>query len=193
MAKDDEIKFTIAIPTYDRPRKLERAVRSAIVAANEADSGTFEVIIIEQSPNHWKPPHDIYHFIRTITSESGSVARARNLAFRDCRSDIIIFLDDDCVATKNWVSGYLEFLTEQEHCSVVFGSVLPVKHPQNQNYVLDVTETKFGTEWRGVSEDGDQCFALANFANEICEKSALEYLRHPRAIIIHVSHKVINQ
>ena len=103
---------------------------------------------------------DLSSHVDLIHTPEPNLSRARNTAVQSAKHDVILFLDDDCIASDSWAAGLVSFLQTHLGCVAVFGSVLPAQHPAGQAASLETTQTKYGHNWRGVSASGDQCFAV---------------------------------
>ena len=106
--KSEELPFvSVIVPTYNRPHYAARCLTS--VLANKYE--TFEVIVVDQSSNQdtrWEieklaADNDRIHYVH---SNVVGVSHARNLALSLAKGEIIALIDDDAVATPNWIEAY---------------------------------------------------------------------------------------
>ena len=51
---------------------------------------------------------------RVLKQDKQGLSHARNLGWRESKGDIIIFLDDDAVACKNWVETYMHIFAKHD-------------------------------------------------------------------------------
>lgn len=106
------VKFSVIIPTYNRPAELRKCLTS--IFHQEIPVTEFEIIIIndggdtdiEQVVAEFKP-HSGEHLIYLRQEPSGP-ATARNLALNIARGEIIFFLNDDVILDKGYFSAHLQ-------------------------------------------------------------------------------------
>ena len=100
---------SVVVMTFNRPDSLRRCLAS--LAAQSLDPLAFEVVVIDVS----SPPADevLAHFQEQLClihhpAANLGVAANRNLGARVARGDVLVFLDDDCVASPTWLAGLVE-------------------------------------------------------------------------------------
>lgn len=103
------MEVTIAICTYKRQGGVESALESLSKQTYLLDA--ISVLIIDNDPKTSLPYHRKIaetfrnRFSVTVVAEPHlGISNARNRALRECRSSHIAFLDDDCVASPNWLA-----------------------------------------------------------------------------------------
>ena len=99
-------EVTIAIPTYKRGEILVQTIEHLLKLAPRAT----EILIVDQTELHrpeiverlheWSQNGDI----RWIRVSEPSVPHAMNIALREARAPIVLFMDDDIVPTDNLVA-----------------------------------------------------------------------------------------
>ena len=100
------LSFTVAIPTFERPAFLERAVRSVLMQARVPD----EVLVVHRRDD----TETIMTFDRLRNLPRGNLLRFLPVdepgflppiwqAVRNCSGDVIAFLDDDAEAHPDWL------------------------------------------------------------------------------------------
>lgn len=88
-------KFTVIIPTHERPILLKRALKSLAAQTYQ----NFQVVIVDDSPAYIPPYEELvllagkYSFI--IRSGMPGPAISRNMGVKVAESEYVIFLDDD--------------------------------------------------------------------------------------------------
>lgn len=94
--------FSVVVPTYGRPARLDR-LAERLAAQSERD---FEVVIVDQSEQPWPGAardHGLHlHYVHTDLR--GAVA-ARNTGAGLARGAVIAFTDDDCEPYPGWLAG----------------------------------------------------------------------------------------
>lgn len=90
--------LSVVIPTYNRPRQLERLLAS--IAAADRVPGGIEVIIVDDGSTEPEAEHIARCSeldCRCVRQSRAGPASARNHGWREARSDRLVFVDDDCV------------------------------------------------------------------------------------------------
>ncbi len=93
--------FSVIVPGYERPKSLSRMARLLSVQTFT----DFEVLFIDQSRTPWnesgvyRPLDLLYHRI-----DVKGAARARNIGAFLSRGKVLVFLDDDCEPSPNWLA-----------------------------------------------------------------------------------------
>lgn len=116
---------SIVIPTYQRGSLLTGAVRSCLDQSN-IDPNDYEIVVVDNCPN--KSSQGIvadlmrhYPAIKYISEPKRGIASARNAGVAASQGEYIAFLDDDELATPNWLH---EMLKHGSQGSVaVFGPI----------------------------------------------------------------------
>ena len=96
-------EISVVIPTRDRPDDLHKCIAS-LAAQNEVFPK--EIVVVDSGDrrtwldlSEWK---NAYFPVRRIASEPG-LTRQRNKGVKATSGEIIAFLDDDCVVTKDYI------------------------------------------------------------------------------------------
>jgi glycosyltransferase involved in cell wall biosynthesis len=132
---------TAIIPTYRRPEKLRKAVRSLL--RQDFDPERYEVIVVDSSPDDAN---------RSVVSDLQAEARcplrffkkppegpgpSRNLGAREARGRFLAFMDSDCQASLSWLrEGIAAF---DSRIGLVQGKTLPepgVPHSVFNHYIV---------------------------------------------------------
>jgi len=103
MHKQNEIKFSVIIPTYSSWGKLSKCL--AALNKQTYDQDKFEVIVVNNLPGD-KPPCTFLNNLNNIRiieeSSPGSYA-ARNKGVESSKFRYLAFTDSDCIPTENWL------------------------------------------------------------------------------------------
>ncbi len=116
---------SIIIRTYNRANLLKRALSS--LANQTLSTEQYEVIVVDDGSED--STRDVCNMmqrklpnIKYISSDTNNgLGSATNLGVRSARGDYILFIDDDCIAKKDWAER-LSKLLKREH--IVAGSVV---------------------------------------------------------------------
>lgn len=93
--------FSIIVVGYERPQSLWRLARLLSVQTY----GDFELIIIDQSQAPWEGEKSFGELdMLYLKTNAMSVARAKNTGAFLSRGTVLVFLDDDCEPSANWLA-----------------------------------------------------------------------------------------
>jgi cellulose synthase/poly-beta-1,6-N-acetylglucosamine synthase-like glycosyltransferase len=120
---------TIVIPTFRRPDLLQRCLASCL-AQKGLGTVAIEVLVIDNSPEGSAELSvcDVARGaawpVRYVHEPEPGISSARNAGLRCAAGELIAFIDDDEVATEDWL---VRLVNTQRHskADVVFGPVLP--------------------------------------------------------------------
>jgi GT2 family glycosyltransferase len=94
------MKFSIVIPTCDRPAQLQECLLR--VMAQEASS--YEVIVSDDS--RAATQQYAADGLRRVQGPQGGPAANRNCGARHATGEWLVFLDDDCLPAPGWLAAY---------------------------------------------------------------------------------------
>ncbi len=102
--------ISVIIPTYNRHRELRNCLNS--VKIQSYPKGKFEVLIIDDESDNKTleiiRSYESFLDLKYFSQEHKGPAAARNLGVRNAESDLVAFIDDDCVMDKDWVKFMVE-------------------------------------------------------------------------------------
>jgi GT2 family glycosyltransferase len=114
--------FTIVTCTRNRPSMLA----NTLTALEHQSQPDFRIVVVDQS-DHRDPGLDekaASDSRLTLIRDAGrGLSRARNIGWRSCDSDWIVFLDDDCVPDEDWARELGRALDAHPEASFVSGRV----------------------------------------------------------------------
>lgn len=125
MATNSLLKISVIVPTYGR----EEALRDTIKDVLEQDYPDFEVLVIDQKPNH-QP--DLQGFLDGLAAEGkirywtlswASLPGARNYAVRRATGDVLLFIDDDVRLPQGFLQAHARVFRERPEVGAVGGRV----------------------------------------------------------------------
>lgn len=162
---------SVVIPTYNRGPFLERAIRSILTQAYPADR--FEVIVIDDGSTDGTGRvldrcRQDYTSLRVLHQPNRGPATARNLGIRQARGEIVLFMDDDCVADRSWIAELVQHYTDAEVGGVA-GRIRFV--PPNDNFANRGAANATGC---GQPVDDEGRIAYFVTANASFRRAALE-------------------
>jgi GT2 family glycosyltransferase len=144
------IKLSVVIVTYNRCKDLEECLNS-LLSLNEPPS---EIIVVDS--NSTDGTHELvrnYH-VKFININERSMVKARNTGLQHGKGEVVAYIDDDVVVSKDW-SKYILEPYEYENVGGVGGRVLPLGY---HGKASDVPE-----KYRAIGKVFDNGFVLNNY------------------------------
>ncbi|MBS7246835.1 MAG: glycosyltransferase [Candidatus Jordarchaeales archaeon] len=149
-------KVTVVVPTYNRVNHvvecLESVFRqkpdwcSVLVIDNLSDDGTGELL---RERYGWRGDFRLVSPSRRI-----SIAEARNYGLREAEGDVVVFIDDDCVACDGWLENLVSPLRLDESIGCVGGRIRPIFLGQPPRWLRrDVYGLLGLTDWGDSAKD----------------------------------------
>lgn len=162
------IKISVVVPTYNRLSLLSRCLDA--LAAQDFVKAEYEIIIVIDGPSdnviqlmeiaaYRYSGHDIK--IHSTPQKKGPAA-ARNFGWQCAKGELVVFTDDDCIPSPQWLLAYWQMYNRQRNDIVAFNG--PVRVPLNGT----PTDYEKNTARLETAE-----FITANCA---CSRSALEVI-----------------
>lgn len=110
MNHDNEIRFSVIVPTYNRPRPLRTLLK--VLSQLDFPRPHYEVIVVDDGST---PPMDevVKPFqsstnLTLLRISNGGPGPARNAGASMARGEFLAFTDDDCEPTSNWLQALEE-------------------------------------------------------------------------------------
>jgi GT2 family glycosyltransferase len=103
--EQEEVFFSIIIPTYNRPGTIADCLKS--LSRLDYPRGRFEVIVIDDGGNTSLQPI-VFSFsdqldVTLLKQINAGPAAARNAGAKTAKGDFLVFIDDDCAPCPNWL------------------------------------------------------------------------------------------
>jgi glycosyltransferase involved in cell wall biosynthesis len=119
--------FSVITPTFDRPRLLDACVQS--VLSQEFPSERYEVIVVDDG-GRGGIPGGLASLVeqgrvRYLRQQRQGWGMARLLGVQNSEGEIVVFLDDDCVAPPGWLASYARVYVSYPETSGVGGGLRP--------------------------------------------------------------------
>jgi len=94
------IQASIIIPAYNAANRIS-ACLEALLAQNTARN--YEIIVVDDgSTDNTAEIVKQYHQVRLITQANAGPASARNHGVEEAAGKMVLFIDDDCIASPDW-------------------------------------------------------------------------------------------
>jgi glycosyltransferase involved in cell wall biosynthesis len=137
--------LSVVIPTYNRPAQLQSCLSS--LAASEYPRDRFEVIIVDDG-GQTDPEPTVARFrssmnVSLMRIEHAGPAAARNAGARRARGDYLVFTDDDCVPSPEWLGAIADGMSRSPRHMI--GGTRLNAFPENQysaasHFVVDYVQ-----------------------------------------------------
>lgn len=115
-------EITVVAPHLNQPDLLELCLAS--LAAQTLAPGRFEVLVVDNGSA--VPPEAVvarHPFARLVVEPTPGPGPARNRGIALARAPIVAFLDADCIADPNWLSGHLAAFAAHPEAKILGGDV----------------------------------------------------------------------
>jgi GT2 family glycosyltransferase len=103
-------RFTVIVPTYERPAPLAACVRA--LRALERPGGSLEILIVNDggrpaAADVISPATDDGTLeLRVVDQANAGPASARNRGAAEARGELLAFTDDDCLPERGWLTAF---------------------------------------------------------------------------------------
>ncbi|CAM4140042.1 glycosyltransferase [Paenibacillus alkaliterrae] len=140
------MKATVAICTHNRAEDVREALLS-LLRQNFTDA--FEVIVVDnRSTDNTK---QVVQEVNQMTSipiiyvyeERLGLSVARNRAIREAKGEYVLFLDDDAVASREWISGIVSLFETDPRIGCVGGKIEPAWEGAEPTWLLPENRTLY--------------------------------------------------
>jgi glycosyltransferase involved in cell wall biosynthesis len=151
------IRITAAIPTCNRLPYLRRALQSLVDQNLAADS--FEILIVDNASTDGTGAYVQAEADRTpnvsyLFAPEPGLSKAKNMAVQNARGEFIAFLDDDAIASPDWLNRILDaFSTGSPRPVLLGGKTEPIWEVERPRWLSDEALGAFAIiDW--MSEPG---------------------------------------
>ncbi len=118
--RDTDLLLSVVIPTFNRPEMLEETLKA--LARQRLSAVAFEVLVIDDGGTD--PLDDLVSKygkdlrIKLIRQENRGCAPARQTGIDAARGRWLVFTDDDCRPSPDWLSQMLASLSQTPRCAI---------------------------------------------------------------------------
>jgi cellulose synthase/poly-beta-1,6-N-acetylglucosamine synthase-like glycosyltransferase len=133
LRKTDKLLSVIVI-TRNRPEKL----LACLMAVYKNSYRKFEIIVIDQSDNGYSPNMKKIKErknLRYIKDNRIGKTKGLNIALASAKGEILCFIDDDNLVTKNWLYTISNYFKSNSLCKALFGKILPYKPKKHRGKI----------------------------------------------------------
>ncbi len=121
------LSISVVIPTRNRARLLDRALRSLAAQQRLPD----QVVVVDNGSTddtaRVARSFDGSLNLTLVREETVGIPHARNAGLRHCRGDVVAFIDDDCVAHADWLLEIEKPFLRDPRLGAVGGRLLPLE------------------------------------------------------------------
>ncbi len=144
------IKLSIVIVTYNRRNDLEECLNS-LLNLSEPPS---EIIVVDSNSNDGTHELVKRYPVEFVNIMERSMVKARNVGLQHAKGDVVAYIDDDVVVSKEWAK-YILKPYENETVGGVGGRVVPSGHQE--------TTISLPEKYRAIGKLFDNGFILNNY------------------------------
>lgn len=135
--------LTVIIPHLNAPEILAWCLRAL---ADQRDDGvSFDVIVVDngsaQRPEAVCAAHD---FVRLVDEPTPGPGPARSCGARRARSDLLAFIDCDCIAQPGWIACIAGYLASHPETDVIGGDVRIARVDPERPTAIEAYESVYG-------------------------------------------------
>ncbi|MCW5773405.1 MAG: glycosyltransferase [Rhodospirillaceae bacterium] len=120
-------KLSVLLCTYERHDLLDQCLMSLF--DQTAPEHSYEIVVVDNSADQAAAARNAQRFagtrVRYLLEPIVGLSNARNVAIRAARAPLVAFIDDDAVATRNWIDALIETFDSFPNASAVGGRLLP--------------------------------------------------------------------
>jgi GT2 family glycosyltransferase len=143
-------KLSAVIVTYNRCNDLEECLNS-LLNLNEPPS---EIIVVDSNSNDGTHELVKRYSLKFVNIKERSMVKARNTGLQHATGEIIAYVDDDVVVSKDWAK-YILKPYEYKNVGGVGGRVIPIGY---QEKTVNLPE-----KYRAIGKVFDNGFILNNY------------------------------
>jgi len=143
-------KLSVVIVTYNRRNDLKECLNS-LLNLNEPPS---EIIVVDSNSNDGTHELVKEYPLKFVNIKERSMVKARNTGLQHSKKEIIAYVDDDVVVSKDWAK-YILKPYAYKNVGGVGGRVIPVGH---QEKTINLPE-----KYRAIGKVFDNGFILNNY------------------------------
>ena len=157
--KESQPSCSVVICTRNRPDELNRCLE----AVSRLDYPRFNTLVVDNAPSS-----DLARQVAArwgaayLLEPKAGLSRARNAGARSCATEIVAYLDDDCVAEREWLARLaVEF--RDPTVMAVTGPVMPLEkgRPGEDRAILACHAPS--RQWERLDRQNPYWFEIASF------------------------------
>ena len=144
------LAVSVVLCTRDRPKQLERALRSVVATWPPAA----EVVVVDNAPTDDATRAVVSAFpdVRYVLEPRPGLSAARNAGLSAARGQVLAFTDDDVTVHRTWV-GRVQQAFDESDALAVTGLVLPAALETEGQLLFELHVGGFGHDYRRLVFD----------------------------------------
>jgi len=112
--------ISVVIPTFNSESTIKPCLKSLL---EQTSQKSFEIIIVDSGHDNTKEICKKFDKVRYyFASDCLSPGSARNFGVKKAKGDLIVFLDSDCIAPKDWLEKIIKDFNEYPNIVAVLGN-----------------------------------------------------------------------
>ena len=149
MVKEKKLKISAIICTYNRDPYLGKAIKSLLEQSLADDE--YEIIIVDNaSTDKTKEIVEKYRDkVKYIYEPNQGLSYARNAGYLNSNADIVTYLDDDALASSEWLSSALEAFEKDKNIAAVGGKIEPIWEAEKPKWLIKELYIHFSCQDKG--------------------------------------------
>jgi glycosyltransferase involved in cell wall biosynthesis len=117
----DSLKVTVVVPAHKSGSCIEKCIRS--LCAQDYPKTLYKIIVVDDSDDaETKRVCDEFGAQYYYEKDTSSAGKARNFALDRINTEVVAFIDSDCVAPPNWLSQIVDALSSNPDVAGVVGA-----------------------------------------------------------------------
>lgn len=134
MTDSSRVLVSVVVPTYERSDQLIRTLQ-ALSAVKQPQGGS-EVIVVDDGSGaehvaRIQQAVAAHSGARLLRQPNGGPSAARNMGIAHARGQLIVFLDDDCMPTPEWLLALTRPLLDSDERLAAVGGRVVAAPPRN--------------------------------------------------------------
>jgi glycosyltransferase involved in cell wall biosynthesis len=157
------------ICTHNRANYLKKAIRSLL--EQTLQKSEYEIVVVDNaSKDNTKEIINEFSDIKNLKymyEPKLGLSQARNTGWKNAKGKYVAYLDDDAVASKNWLKKIVEIFEQDSRIGCVGGKVEPVWESERPTWLSDsMLGALTVLDWspKPIILNKEQWFVGANFA-----------------------------
>jgi glucosyl-dolichyl phosphate glucuronosyltransferase len=135
------IRITLVVPTFNRANYLRKSIPHFL--EQTLPDNLYEIIVVDNNSND-DTQDVVYQELKAakcswsyIFEAQQGLHYARNRGIKNATGDIIVFGDDDIIASPHWLEALLTEFKRDENIGIIGGKILPLWDKQPEKWIYD--------------------------------------------------------
>ena len=137
--------ISIIICTYNRDKYIYNVLKS--IAENDFPASEYEIVLINNNSTD-NTEQECFRFqndfpeceFRYFLEKNQGLSYARNRGITESQGDIFIYVDDDAVVNKEYLSSYSDFFEKNSEAMAAGGAIIPIYETEEPRWISYYTK-----------------------------------------------------